>query len=161
MRCILQIVKLEQRMTVEDMIQRFQCPGCMLGSDITCGEYQIDIFSHGGAKCKSHALGTLIGFNNAIAIGMPKGFNKPGFNISEKDEFRCRGSMSIRLYDSDDIMTWDKYNVPVWALEQDGFLFVRTYCPRINTGYIDVVQGGTLALVPEAMDVSEFIDQMD
>lgn len=46
---------------------------------------------------------------------------------------------------------------------KDGVLFVRTYCPRVNRCYVDVVQGGALDApgLEHAIDVGEFQDEMD
>jgi len=44
---------------------------------------------------------------------------------------------------------------------KDGFLFVRTYSPRINHCSIDVIEAGDLDMVPEAIDVGKFIDEID
>ena len=46
-------------------------------------------------------------------------------------------------------------------MEKDGFLFVRTYCPRTNVNFIGVIESGALKLVPDAVDVAEFIDEID
>ena len=139
------------------MVEKFQCPGCVCGSDTKCGKFCWDAEWQ---RCVSHVLGTMVGLGNSIALGMPKGFNKPGFNLS-KDPMLAYSQMLIRLWPGPEIQTWDHLNVAVWAMEQDGFLFVRTYCPRINVGYVDVIQGGTLELVPNAIDVSKFIGEID
>ena len=44
---------------------------------------------------------------------------------------------------------------------QDGFLFVRTYSPRTNQTFVDVIEEGALSLVPQAIDVSKFYEEMD
>jgi hypothetical protein len=47
-------------------------------------------------------------------------------------------------------------------MEQDGTLFVRTYCPRVNDAFIDILPGRTMAVLPEGViDVGEFIDEID
>ena len=51
--------------------------------------------------------------------------------------------------------------MPVWAQEKDGYLFVRTWSPRINKTYVDVVKGGTMAMVPGAIDVADFKGEID
>jgi hypothetical protein len=69
--------------------------------------------------------------------------------------------MFIRLWVSGTAPDWDRFNVPVWAMEKDGFLFVRTFAPRLDEGSVDVIEGGTLKMVPQAIDISPFIDEMD
>jgi hypothetical protein len=135
------------------MIEKFQCPGCVNGCDTQCGQYNYDKDRH---SCSAHVLGTQIGFGNLVAIGLPKGFNKPGFN--ERD--RAMSKMNIRFF-KQTIPEWDKLNIPVWAMEKDGFLFVRTYCPRINVCFVDVIEGGTLSMVPGTINVGDFIDEID
>jgi hypothetical protein len=46
-------------------------------------------------------------------------------------------------------------------MEQDGLLFVRTFAPRINICWVDVIQEGKMKLTPKAIDVSKFSDQID
>jgi len=46
-------------------------------------------------------------------------------------------------------------------MEQDGFLFVRTYCPRIDDSYVDIIENGTLLMTPDAINVSEFYNEID
>jgi len=96
---------------------------------------------------------------DSFALGMPKGFNKcrrPWGPNQPRDN-----SLNIRIWSEGEAPTWDNKNVPVWAMEQDGFLFVRTLSPRIGVLAVDVIEGGTLALVPTAIDVGEFIDEID
>ena len=71
--------------------------------------------------------------------------------------------MFIRIHEKGTVKAefWDKFNIPVWAMVKDGFLFVRTYAPRTNQTFVDAIEGGTLELVPQAIDVSKFYDAMD
>jgi hypothetical protein len=91
---------------------------------------------------------------------MPKGFNRLGpvgfTRYSKGKSFR-----SIRLWPEGKSPEWDRFNVPVWAMEKEGYLFVRTYLPRLNESYIDVIERGTLDMVPGAINVGEFIDEID
>jgi hypothetical protein len=98
-----------------------------------------------------------------IALGLPKGFNQPGWVPGEKHP---NNKMYTRCwlkdtYEITERKHWDKFNVPVWALCKDGFLFVRTYSPRINQTYIDIVEEGTLDMVPDAIDVGQFYEEID
>lgn len=139
---------------IESMIEAFQCPGCVAGSDTKCGAYRYDAEQR---RCMSHVLGTQLGLGNKIALGLPKGFNKPGFN----EDGYALSKMNIRFFPKGEYIGWDKLNVAVWAMERDGFLFVRTYAPRINTTWVDVIEGGTLEMVPNAVNVGEFVDEID
>ncbi|MFO0939852.1 MAG: hypothetical protein U0930_03715 [Pirellulales bacterium] len=139
------------------MVEQFQCPGCVCGGDTKCGKFKWDAEWQ---RCVSHVLGTMFGLGNWVALGMPKGFNKPGFDFAQEPAV-VYSKMLIRLWPGPEVPNWNHLNIPVWALMQDGFLFVRTYCPRINVGYVDVIQGGALELVPNAIDVSKFIGEID
>jgi hypothetical protein len=146
----------EKNEDVERLVGRFQCPGCVCGSspDI-CDKYN---FSPDDLRCVSHVLGTYIGLGNLVALGLPKGFNKPGFTQDGEKE----NKMSIRLFCNGDTPTWDRLNVPVWAMEQDGFLFVRTFAPRIDLTWVDVIEGGTIAICHDnVINVAGFYDELD
>lgn len=147
-------------MKLEAMVEEFQCPGCVCGSDTKCGAFKKDEVPGYGAACKGHVLGTYIMGAGHIALGLPKGFNKSGRDPSNPDQ--TSNQMDIRLYPKGTPRpVWNNLNVPVWAMEKDGFLFVRTYSPRVNRGRVDIIEGGTLAEVPQALDVSKFYDDFD
>lgn len=111
------------------------------------------------AGVKGHRLGTMLAGVGTFALGLPKGFCRPGFH---PDEDKVLTKMNIRLWpDKDKCYSWDNLNVPVWAMEKDGYLFVRTLAPRVNICWVDVIKGGTLSMVPNAIDVSKFIDEID
>ncbi len=140
---------------VDRLVRQFQCPGCVCGGDTDCGVYTYD---QNERRCVSHVLGTMIGLGNSIALGLPKGFHKPGW---DKERKRARNRIDVRLWPQGDHPEWDRLNVAVWAMEQDGHLFVRTFAPRVNVSWVDVIEGGTLAMVPDAINVAEFIDEID
>jgi hypothetical protein len=140
-------------MTEKELVEKFQCPGCVCGSDTKCGKYN---YNSNDRRCISHVLGTSFGLNNNVALGLPKGFNKPGFNGKT-----TKNTMDICLWVKGSYDGWDHLNVPVWAMEQDGFLFVRTFAPRINCSWVDVIEGGDLSLCPSAINVKDFIDSID
>lgn len=136
------------------LIEKFQCPGCCAGSDMKCGAFKL---SKGyGVSCLGHAPGTFIIGGGTFALGLPKGFDKVG-QSQERDE----ADPYIRIWVKGTAPTWNKFNIPVWALEEEGFLFVRTYCPRINTAYVDIVEGGKLSAVKGAVDVAPFKGEID
>lgn len=140
------------------LIEEFICPGCV-GAPGECYE-PLDAGNVYGYGCSRHVLGTLAFPIGNFALGLPKGFNRPGpGNTRDK----TRNTMLIRLWPAEEDRTpeWDRLNVPVWAMERDGFLFVRTYMPRINDTAVDVIEGGTMELVPNAIDVGEFIEEID
>jgi len=143
-------------MTVEEMVERFLCPGCVCGGDVRCGHYRPD--GSYGHRCEGHVLGTVMLPVGNFALGLPRGFNRPG---PRDDRATTRNTMVVRLWAGGRRPEWDRFNVAVWAMERDGFLFVRTYVPRLNDAMVDVVEGGSLAMAPGAVDVGEFADEID
>lgn len=139
------------------MVETFQCPGCVCGSDTECGKFKPDLSY--GAMCKGHVLGTSMSGAGHIALGLPKGFNRSGLDPSHP--IGTSNTMNIRLWTKGTKPEWDKFNVAVWALEHEGHLFVRTLLPRRNWSYVDVIEGGTLAMTPHAINVGEFFDDID
>jgi hypothetical protein len=146
-------------LSIVKMVEEFQCPGCVCGSDTTCGRYKFDETMR---QCTGHVLGTMIGLGNSIALGLPKGFNKPGVDWKAEPP-RAFNTMKIRLYPKGTLPEnhWNHLNVAVWAMGHDGHLFVRTFAPRINNSWVDVIEGGTLSMVPNAIDVSKFVNEID
>lgn len=164
----------------EQMVQKFQCPGCMIGSNVECGKFRIFDHGDGGKWCDGWYPGTIFAGSGAVALGLPKGFNRLGtlhFALREaKGPLNERPCCVIRLFERDKYQTIldqptdsnvgrDKLNVPIWAMEGQGedagYLFVRVFAPRVGWHWIDVVKDGTLDMVPNAIDVGEFIDEID
>ena len=146
---------------VVEMVGEFQCPGCTCGGKNTmddCGNIEQ---SHGMPwTCSNHSAGTMMFPGGKIMLGLPRGFNKVGLNRSA---FSDKQHNPIRLWPKDGHPPkdfWDHLNVAVWATEENGHLFVRTYSPRINVNWIDVIEGGTLEMVPNAINVAEFVDEI-
>ncbi len=140
-------------MKIEAMVKEFQCAGCVVGHNTKCGKYDPQPMNN-GTSCKSWVAGTtILPAVGRIALGLPKGFNRFG-----------EGKLYIRLHQGT-TPDWNKFNVPVWAMEKDGFLFVRTYSPRVNATIVDVIEGGTFDLFKErresVVDVGAFINEID
>lgn len=155
-------------MTNEELIEKFLCVGCVSGSDTKCGRFKLN--TSYGASCTSHVLGTRMMGAGTLALGLPTGFNRPPPEKAGPDSTQMKHSntMEIRLWAKGTAPEWNNLNVPVWALEKDGFLFVRTLAPRVGRLYVDVIEGGTLGMTAEqahgvlhAIDVSKFIDEID
>lgn len=144
---------------IKEMVTEFQCPGCVCGiRPDECSSFRLDPLGNGKAsRCAGHVPGTRIVGVGRFLLGMPKGFNREGSASDGKP-----GSLWVRLWpEPPPADFWDRFNVAVWAMEQDGYLFVRTYAPRINEPSVDVIKGGTLSLVPGAIDVGAFLDEID
>ena len=141
----------------KEMVEEFQCPGCVCGSGVSdC--YQED---DPGFFCKNHVAGTLMAGIGILNLGLPKGFNRVQLN-----KHRSQDSVNnIRLFEEGDLPKYDYLNVPVWVMEKEGYLFVRCYFPRVNWDFVDVIKGGKIEDVqkthPHVYDVSEFIDSID
>lgn len=146
-----------------EMVQEFQCQGCVSGPFEECYQREQEDTSF---RCKKHCLGTTVMTGagmNRVALGLPTGFNKEGFEY-------------IRLYKEMPPSFWNHLNVPVWVLEQDGYLFVKTYSPRINKVFIDVIKDGKISDMTfdkpatcgesrlkdfKPINVGEFIEEID
>jgi hypothetical protein len=144
------------------LIEKFLCPGCVCGMNVDCGHYKPGEGGDEkpGFECLGHVLGTVLmpGIGN-IALGLPKGFNRPGYCPLCK---RSPNQMPVRLWPAGTHPKWDDFNIPVWALEKDGFLFVRTACPRVAYYFVDVFEGGKASeLCPRAIDMTSQYDSYD
>jgi hypothetical protein len=148
------------KMNAKEMIEELVCPGCVGGSNTECGYYAL-VDGNGSYACSKHVLGTFSPGIGSFALGLPKGFCRAGYMPWPEKATDKHNTREIRCWPEGAKLPWDHLNVPVWAMEKDGFLFVRTYSPRINFSRVDVVEKGTLALVPNAIDVGKFIDEID
>lgn len=143
--------------TKEEMIEKFQCPGCVSGPNPkTCPSFKLK--EEYAFSCGGHVMGTSINMQIHIALGLPKGFNR---SPPRDDMMRTRSQLELGLWLEGTAPEWNFLNVPVWAMEEDGHLFVRTYSPRTDRGRIDVIEGGTLALVPQAIDIKPKLEEFD
>jgi hypothetical protein len=155
---------------LQQMITKFQCSGCIHGSDVyTCKEAYLPNPDLSPVYCLAWVPGTTMCPGGKIALGLPKGFNKTGMYKDvqcavTKGPYPCY----IRLWENKEhflkmcFYGYDKLNVAVWAMEQNGYLFVRCFCPRINTSYIDIIKDGKKSeLAPLAIDPSTFYSEID
>lgn len=161
----------EEIMTDEqkEMIEEFQCPGCTLGMNVTCGRFDFTE-SATGCWCIGHSAGTMMTVPGMgimkFALGLPIGFNRVGTiqtGFEDEKDRNQRRSTNIRLVvDPFKKESYDDFNVPVWAMEHEGYLFVRVMSPRINFNYVDVIKGGKFEeICPNAIDVAKFANELD
>ena len=151
-------------MTEAEMIEEYICSGCVSGPYPECHKPPGDYVG-----CLGHVLGTFMMGIGSLALGLPRGFNRPGPAHEPDPKGEHRNTMMIRCWTDPKKATWNggssiwnNLNVPVWAMVRDGALFVRTYMPRTNYTAIDVVAGGSLDMLPLApIDVGEFYDEID
>jgi hypothetical protein len=139
------------------MIEKFQCPGCVSGSNTSCEKYCCPQTNYSGFRCGNHIPETILSPGGKICLGLPTGFNKVGQASINM------GQWYIRLYNSPPKTDhYDKFNVPVWIMEKEGYLFVRCFSPRVNRSYVDVFKNGKKTDVKfNPIDVAEFIDEID
>lgn len=147
------------------MIKKFQCPGCVRGCDLDCGAFKL-ADKLGGTEafqCAGHVAGTMILGGGMVALGLPKGFNKVGALHYGSGAM----TSNIRLWLDGAMPQWDDFNVPVWAMKEGKYTFVRTYSPRINTGWVDVIEDGPIVAKivcrPDTrpIDVAKFHGEID
>jgi hypothetical protein len=140
-----------------EMINDFMCPGCIHGVNTSdCSKFE-GFSEYGFNICKNWCPSTFMGWVGRIALGLPKGFCRTGMV-----EFHDKPFVYMRLYEKpEDLPGYDKFNVPVWAMEKENFLFVRCYSPRNNWLFVDVIKDGKLEHAPGAINAGEFYEEMD
>jgi hypothetical protein len=109
-------------------IEEYQCPGCVVGGDISCFESN----DTGGVGCGKHVAGTVVfPVVGSIFLGMPKGFNRLG-------EFTKLKPNIYATFESSD-WKYDMWNIPVWKyLSKEGHTFVRGIMPRRNEPFVHI-----------------------
>ena len=152
-----------------ELVEEYQCPGCIYGPNPTdCQQ-----FSEANFGCSSHHAAMGMAPQGLIFAGLPKGFNRVGLNAQRSivsDGEKMDGQ--LRVFENVEAASettrpgvnaaYDEFNVPVWAMEHNGDLLVRVFSPRIGVHYVDVIGGATKSdVAPEAIDVAEFIDDID
>ena len=138
-------------------IECYQCPGCVVGGDISCFEPAAD---HRG--CDKHVPGTMIfPVVGKIFLGMPTGFNRSG----------PHENMPIRIFDgpaeSDGgwgfgTSGYGVFNVPVWKhLDEHGNTLVRGISPRVNNPFLHILLGDHLEEIGSKEITADDIEGMD
>lgn len=114
-----------------ETIEEFQCPGCKNGGDTKCGVFEQKNWNK---ECSSHSAGTLMGGVGKINLGLPNGFNRMGaLHEGMKSNIRILDKETAKDF-------FDVFNLPTWTLEYKGHLLVRTYIPRKNISYVDIIR---------------------
>ncbi len=133
-------------------IQAYQCPGCIIGHDISCFEK-----AEGGNGCGKHRAGTFISHIGKVYLGMPKGFNRVG-------DKECPIEIHTTLQAAKDEFSniFGKYTVSVWKyLNEKNHTFVRSYCPRLNYTMIYIFLENCMDKIDAIEITAEDIDYMD
>jgi len=137
------------------MIEKFQCPGCTCGSSTDDGCFKE---SEASLACKNHSAGTFISDIGCVNLGLPNGFNHNG-PVNKRQQHSI-----IRLFETLPEGHYNKFNVPVWVMEYEGYLFVRCYLPLTNRTFVDVIKNGKICHInPGALpiDVNDFIEEIN
>ena len=130
--------------TNKELIEEYQCPGCVCGSDVTCGKYK----KSDTLACGGHCAGTTVSGIGRIFLGMPKGFNRLG---PDKD-------LTIWIYDNIKDFTYDKFNIPVWKYKNsNGHIFVRGIMPRLNQAFLQIFKSGNFINIDAYEVTDEFL----
>lgn len=155
-----------------EMVDEFQCPGCIHGTDPQeCPQYKLNVtqdtaksgINHTWFACENWRPSTFMGGVGRICLGLEKGFNRSGRMDFEKVY------PYLRLFETDNRPDYDRFNVPVWAMEKNGYLYVRCFCPRNCWVFVDVIKDGKIEMASfkdgphehKAINVSEFYDEID
>lgn len=157
--------------TIElQMVNEFQCPGCIHGTDPeTCPKFELSDDRLGGKPlyfaCKNWRPSTFMSGVGRICLGLEKGFNRTG-----RIEFGDNPFSYLRLFDNpENGPDYNKFNIPVWAMEKNGYLYVRCFCPRTCWIFVDVIKNGKMEnasfkdgnISYQAINAGEFFDEMD
>lgn len=136
-------------------VNSYQCPGCMQGPDVeTCDRANVT-----DKGCTNQAAGVFGAGIGAIALGLPKGFNRFGPGPERKVEVWA--SYDVLMAYQPNLRTI--FSVPVWKhLDEQGNTLMRWYSPRTNCGWSVVVLGDCRDRFPQALEITaEQIADMD
>jgi len=132
------------------LIENYLCPGCVAGSDTTCGQFDFKFNT-----CNSHVCGTS-NFVSSFALGLPKGFNR----FSEDGRILVYES----IQEQDDDFSFDIFNLPVWVTQYENDVIARVVSPRtakINTIVIADTNVNDIIIHNSARDTSVSLDNFD
>lgn len=88
--------------------------------------------------------------------------DEDGPSPKRKVEVDFKTPFDVRFWTNGEKPTYGVDKVATWALEQDGLLFVRVCQPSTAELWVDVVTGGKrMEIAPSAIDVGEFIKEID
>lgn len=117
---------------VSSAVERYQCSGCISGSDTSCFKANE---TAGGVGCGKHFSGTIISGVGKVFLGLPNGFNRLGhFENMKPIIFK-----SFKEFIESDWGKYDNFNIPVWKyLDQHGNTLVRGLMPRRNEPFLHI-----------------------
>jgi len=135
------------KLEIKNAIESYQCPGCVVGSDITCFEK-----ADNDKGCNKHVAGTMIfPIIGKIFLGMSKGFNRIG----------SYNEMPLQIFEYYEDFGYNHLNIPVWKhLNENGHTLIRGISPRINKPFLHVILEDCMEKV-NCIDAESFLNQID
>lgn len=127
----------------KEAVETYQCPGCVVGSDVGCGKFKQE--ADYGVGCRGHVAGTrATGGVGLFFLGMPTGFCRTGF---EEHNIKIQVFRDIdhlkqlwKAHDFEETDGYGKFNVAVWKYKNlKGHIFVRGMHPRRNMTFLHVI----------------------
>ena len=110
---------------IKNAIEKYQCAGCVCGSDIECFQPGVCL------ACSKHCAGTIVSFVGKVFLGMPKGFDRLGVD----------NNLKLRIYKFYENcgLIYNIWNIPVWKyLNKNGHTLVRGISPRVNQPFLQI-----------------------
>lgn len=152
------------------MIETFQCPGCQFGENTECGSFKMQELHNphcgdfpAAFRCESHLTNAITMGGGRLNIGLPIPFARVQYRAASPTK-DIPTNIRLLTEASKNYDYWDMFNVPVWAMVKGDYLFVRTYSPRTDQTYVDVIHEGTMDFVrakfPNVIDIGPFEDRM-
>lgn len=140
---------------VKKAIERYQCSGCISGSDTSCfKENEIA----GGVGCGKHLSGTTIIGIGKVFLGLPKGFNRLG----RLGDMKPIIFNNFKEFSESGWGSYEKFNRPVWKhLDEHGNTLVRGLMPRRNEPFLHIFLENCIDKI-DCLEISqEDINEMD
>jgi len=131
---------------VKEAVERYQCSGCVTGSDTTCYLHADDL------GCVYHVVGTsLLGVGN-FYLGMPRGFDRLGMAKTPIQIFK-----TLKYG-----WKYGKFNAPVWKyLDNYGNTLVRGIMPRLNLPFLHIFLGDFMKDIDCIEITAKDMEEMD
>ena len=135
-------------------VERYQCSGCISGSDTSCFKENVA----GGIGCGEHFSGTIISGVGKVFLGLPKGFNRLG-NLEKMKPIIFK---SFKDFAESDWKEYNNFNRPVWKhLDKLGNTLVRGLMPRRNEPFLHIFLENCISQIHCLEITQNDIDQMD
>jgi hypothetical protein len=136
-------------------VERYQCSGCISGSNMSCFKENT---SAGGIGCGEHFSGTIISSVGKVFLGLPKGFNRLGHLETMKPII----FKTFKDFTESGWKEYNNFNRPVWKhLDEQGNTLVRGLMPRRNEPFLHIFLENCISQI-DCLEISkEDIQDMD